>query len=50
MSIQGCPECSIENAEYLGNEEDGTPIYKCKSCGTVFASTCKMSDKAEEGE
>jgi len=33
---QGCPECNIETAEYLGNEDDGTPIYRCKSCGTVF--------------
>jgi uncharacterized Zn finger protein len=32
----GCQECSIENALYLGDEDDGTPIYKCNSCGTVF--------------
>jgi len=33
--MSGCPECS-DSPKYLGDEDDGTPIFQCRLCGVVF--------------
>lgn len=36
MNYKCCPDYDIKTIEYLGSEDDGTPIFRCRKCGTVF--------------